>query len=801
MTSFVTDLRYALRSLRKTPAISIVAVITLAAGIGSVTSMYSTLRALVVDPFSYPQSDRIVHVWSNDGQPLSTPDYFDIKEQATSYAELGVYTPRPANLGGDHPQCVGCISCTSGVLRAFGVRPMLGRGFEPADDQKGAPQVAIISYRLWRENFGGNEAMVGQPIRLNEANVTLIGVMPPTFEFVGPWLRAARSDIWIPLQMARNDGDRGSHWMCAVGRLKDGVSIAAADGEIKAIGARLKAAHPETNSRKPFLVRSLQFEMTRFIGARVWMLFGAVVLVLLVACANVASMLLARGARRHGEFGVRIALGATRGRILRLAFAETLVLSVAGVVLGIALAFAAMPALRALAPVSEARKAAIVLDSPVLLFAIGIGVVTTLFAGLPPALVAMRVPVAELLRIDSRGAAGSRTRHRLLRGLIIAQIALAFILANGAALFSASYAKLLEANANLATEYVLSAELNLRGERYAKKEARAQFWQELADRVGALPGVSVAGLTSKLPLEGGSNTTILVNEEVFDPTAKRTLAEVSAVTARYFEAMGLHLLRGRTLQPNDAGDDTIGVVVNRTLAETCWPGKDPLGQLIRPSSPKPQWHARVIGVVESARQWGAEAELRPELYWTPDRAWGQTLYLIVRSSQPAAALSAQIRAAAATLDPEVPLTRIRTMQHVVNDATQGQRAVTKLVNFFMAVALGLVAVGLYGTLSYHVLQRTREIGVRMALGAGRKSILRLVLRQGSAWVTIGIGLGVGGALALATTLRALLYGVTALNPVTLLAASAAVALAAIVACWLPARRAASVDPIIALRTE
>ncbi len=801
MTSLVTDLRYALRSLRKTPAISIVAIITLAVGIGSVTSMYSTLRALVVEPFSYPQSDRIVHVWSNNGQPLSTPDYFDIQEQATSYAELGVYAPRPANLGGDHPQGVGCISCTSGVLRTFGVRPMLGRWFEPMDDQKGAPQVAIISYRLWRENFGGNEAIVGRSIRLNEANVTLIGVMPPSFEFVGPWLRAARSDVWIPLQMARGDGDRGNHWMCAVGRLKDGVSIAAADAEIKAIGARLKAAHSETNSQKPFLVRSLQFEMTRFVGARVWMLFGAVVLVLLVACANVASMLLARSARRHGEFGVRIALGATRARILRLAFAETLALSVAGAVLGIALAFAALPALRALAPVSDARKAAIVLDPPVLLFAIGIGVVTTLFAGLPPALAAMRVPVAELLRIDSRGAAGSRTRHRLLRGLIIAQIALAFILANGAALFSASYAKLLEANANLATEYVLSAELNLRGERYAKKEAHAQFWQDLADRVGALPGVTVAGLTSKLPLEGGSNTTILVNDEVFDPTAKRTLAEVSAVTPRYFEAMGLRLLRGRSLQPNDAGDDNIGVVVNRTLAETCWPGKDPLGQLIRPSASKPQWHARVIGVVESARQWGAEAELRPEMYWTPDRAWGQTLYLIVRSTQSASALSGTIRAAAATLDPEVPLTRIRTMQHVVDDATQGQRAVTKLVNFFMALALGLVAVGLYGTLSYHVLQRTREIGVRMALGAGRKSILRLVLRQGSAWVAIGIGLGAGGALALATTLRALLYGVTAMNPLTLVIASAVVALAALGACWLPAWRAASVDPIIALRIE
>ena len=801
MTSFGSDLCYAWRSLRKTPAITAVAVVTLAIGIGSVTSMYSALRALVIEPFSYPRADRIVHIWSNDGQPLSTPDYFDIKEQATSYAELGVYTPRPANLGGDHPQVVRSISCTSGVLRAFGVRPALGRWFEPAEDQKGAPPVAIISDRLWKESFGANPALVGQPVRLNESNVMVVGIMPPGFEFVGPWIRSEVPDLWIPLPLARDEGDRGSHWICAVGRLKDGVTVSAADSEIKAIGARLKALHPESNSQKPFLVRSLQLEMTRYIASRVWMLFGAVALVLLVACANVASMLLARSARRHGEFGVRIALGATRARILRLALSETLILSVCGALLGIALAYAGLPILRAIAPVSDARKAAMSLDGGVLLFATGVGLVTSFLAGLPPALAAMRVPVAELLRIDSRGAAGSRTRHHLLRMLIIGQIAVAFVLANGAALFSASYTKLLQANDSLATDHVVSAELNLRGARYEKREARAEFWQQLAEKVAALPGVTAAGITTKLPLEGGSNMTILVNDQVFDPTAKRTLTEVSSVTPGYFAAMGLAQLHGRTLEPGDAGEDNIGVVVNRTLAETCWPGKDPLGQIIRSDGRKAWFHARVVGVVESARQWGAEADLKPELYWSPERAWGETLFLIVRSPLPAATLGPQIRRAAATLDPEVPLTRIRTMQRVVDDATQGQRAVTGLVNFFMALTLGLLAVGLYGTLSYQVLQRTREIGVRMALGAGRNSILALVLQQGTVWVAVGIVLGIAGAVALATTLHAMVYGMTAINPLTLLAAAVVVAIAAFVACWLPARRASRVDPIVALRTE
>jgi putative ABC transport system permease protein len=385
--------------------------------------------------------------------------------------------------------------------------------------------------------------------------------------------------------------------------------------------------------------------------------------------------------------------------------------------------------------------------------------------------------------------------------LIVAQVAVAFVLANGAALFSAGYMKLLAANSTLATDHVLSAEINLRGDRYAKNEVRAQFFDLLAAHAATLPGVTVAGITTKLPLEGGSNMNILVNDEVFDPAAKRPLAEVSAVTPGYFAAAGLTLLRGRTLEPGDAGEDAIGVVVNRALVEQCWPGQDPLGKVFRPNNAKASFHARVVGVVENVRQWSAESDPRPEMFWTPDRAWGQTLFLILRSPQSAAQLAPGLRRAVAELDPDLPVARIRTLQTVVDEATKGQRAVAGLVDFFMAVALGLVAVGLYGTLSYHVLQRTREIGVRMALGAARRDIVRLVFRQGSGWTLIGVTIGIGGALALASTLRSLVYGLDSIDPVSLVAATAAVALAATLACWLPARHAAKVDPIVALRTE
>jgi len=797
----MNDLRFALRQLAKSPVFTAIAVLTLAVGIGASTAMFSALRALVVEPFSYPRSDQLVHLWSNDGQPLSAPDYFDMQDQAASFAHIGCYSPRPANLGGDNPQSVRGVLCTPGVLRAFGVSPARGRWLEPADEEKGAPAVAVISHALWQQAFAGDPALVGRTVRINGDPATVVGIMPETFEFASPWMRAEACQLWMPLPLKRGEGDRGSHSLCTLARLKDGVSPIAADAEVKAIGARLKAAYPNTNAKKPFLIRPLREEMTRYIGSYVWMLFGSVILVLLVACANVASMLLARSARRQGEFGVRIALGASGAQIVRLALLESVLLSAAGALAGLVFAYFGVRILALIAPVTDARGAAMTLDRNVLGFAMGLTLLTALLAGLPPALASLRVSVTDLLRADSRSATGSRARHNLLRTLVIGQVALAFVLANGAALFSASYMKLLAANRSLASDYVLSAEVNLRGERFAKNEVRTKLFDRIAERAGALPGVTAAGITTKLPLEGGSNLNILVKDEVFDPTAKRPLVEVSSITPGYFAAAGIPLLRGRTLESSDVGKDNIGVVVNRVLAETSWPGEDPIGKIFRPNSDKAWFHARVVGVVENVRQWGADSEPKPELYWTPDRAWGQRIFVILRSPQPAAQLAPALRRELMAIDPDLPLARVRTLSEVVDEAMEGQRAVAGLVDFFMATALGLVAIGIYGTLSYLVLQRTREIGVRVALGASRRDVLRLVFRQGSAWVLVGVVLGIGGALALATTLRSMIYGLSPLNPLTLLAATGAVAIAAMVACWLPARRAARVDPMVALRAE
>jgi predicted permease len=801
----ITDLRLALRQLAKARGFALIATFTLAVGIGSSTAMFSALRALVVHPFDYPEADQLAQVWSGDGWPLSPADYLDLHEQSTSFAQFGVYAPGTVNVGLENAQAVPGVRATAGVLSAFGVAPLRGRLLGPDDCREGAAPVAVIAYRLWQQTFAGDPGLVGRSIRVNGGDATVVGIMPASFEFAAPWMRTENCQIWLPYTFSDKESkQRDSHWLCGVARLRPGATLGTADAEIKAIGKKLTALYPDSNTRKEFLVRSLRYEMTKDVGAKVWLLFGAVALVLLVACANVASMLLARSAQRQGEFGVRVALGATRRRLVRLALTESLVLAALGAALGLAFAYGGVAILKVITPANEARKAAITLDGLALLFAVGASLLTALLAGLPPALAAARTSLSGIIRSDARGAVGSRSRHLMLRSLIIAQIAVAFVLANGAALFSASYFKIIGQNKLLATDYVLTAQLSLRGDAYKENEARVRFWSTLVERLGAVPGVTSVGLTSKLPLEGGSNTSALVNDEVYDPAQRRTNVERSSVTAGYFETMGIALVRGRNLTPADdmSKDGHLGVVVNRAFVDKCWPDKDPIGQVFRANQAKDPWYtATVVGVVENVRQWGASAKVQPEMYTTPPGHWGNSVHLNLRSTQPAAFLTPLLRSTVASLDRELPLENIRTLNQVVRDSTAGERAVAGLVDFFMATALGLVAVGLYGTLSYHIVQRTREIGVRLALGALGGDILRLVFGQGLRWVVVGLLIGLGGTFALATVLKKLVYGMEGLTAPPLLIAAAVVAAAAILAILLPAWRAAKMDPLVALRTD
>lgn len=801
----LTDLRLAFRQLAKSRGFACVAILTLAVGIGASTAMFSALRALVVQPFDYPEPDRIVHVWSGNGWPLSPADYLDLEKQNRCFDQFGIYQKESVNLGGETAQGVPGVRLSPGVLPTFGVAPALGRGITEEDCRPGAAPVAIISHALWQQMLGGDAAKIGRIIRLNSTDVTVIGVMPASFEFAAPWMRTEDCQVWLPLRLGDDERkQRDSHYLCAVARLKPGATVGSADAEIKAIGKQLSALYPDSNTHKKFLVRSLREEMTRDLGGRVWLLFASVGLVLLVACANVAAMLLARSTQRQGEYAVRVALGAPRSRLVRLTLAESGLLALFGIALGLGLAWGGVEVLRAIAPATAARKAAISLDLLTVAFAVGTALFTALCAGLPPALAAARTSISSVLRQDARGAGGPGSRHLMLRGLLVGQIAVAFVLANGAALFSASYFKILEQNKLLSTDRVLSARLSFRGKAYEEDAAQVRAWEKLAERLGALPGVTAVGLTSKLPLEGGSNTSALVNDEVYDPTVRRRNVERSSVTPGYFETMGLALVRGRNLTSADdmTKDGHLGVVVNRAFVDKAWPDKDPIGQVFRANQAKDPWYtATVVGVVENVRQWSATAEVQPEMYTTPPRHWGDTVYVNLRSPQPAALLASLVRKTVAEIDPELPVEDIRTLDQVVREATASERSVAGLVNFFMAVALGLVAVGLYGTLSYMVAQRTREIGVRLALGALGGGILRLVLAQGLRWVGLGLGLGLAGTLALTSVLKGLVYGMTGISVAPLLLASGLVLVAGVGAILIPAWRASRLDPMEALRID
>jgi putative ABC transport system permease protein len=798
-----SDLRLSLRALAKARGFACVAILTLAVGIGATTAIFSVLRALVITPFHYPAPEQLVHVWSGDGWPFSSADFLDQREQAKSFSTFGAYQRTSVNVGKENAQAVNSIAGTSEVLKVYGIKPALGRFFEPSDDAVGAPKVVILSHSLWHQLFAGDPQVLGRPVRLNGEDYSVVGVMPAHYEFVSPWGRTSEPQLWTPMSFddkARTKRD--NHYLLGVARLKEGATVESADAEVKLIGVRLTELYPNSNTNKKFLVRSLHYEMTKNVGKQVWMLLGAVALVLLVACGNVASMLLARSARRQGEFGVRIALGASRSDLVRLALAESLVLALAGAVLGIGLAYGGVEVLRAISPVTPARKAAIAVDVLALAFALGAAGFTALLAGLPPALAAMRTSLATVMRTDARGSVGSRSRHRMLRLLIVAQVAVAFVLANGAVLFSASYLKLLKENALLDTDAVISGQVALRGSRYKEEADRVRFWRAMVERLQALPGVTKAAITSKLPLEGGSNTNALVNDEVYDPKQRRMNVERSSITEDYFETMGLRLIKGRNLRPEDAVGDIKGVVVNQAAVARAWPNKEPLGEIMRANMATNPWFVvRVVGVVEDVKQWGADAKVQPEMYTVPESHWGTSVHLVLRTAVPLSQIAPAIRRELAALDPELALKDLRTMRQVVSQSTQGQRAVAGLVNFFMVTALGLVAVGLYGTLSYHVQQRTREIGVRVAIGAMKPHIVRLVLGQGSRWVGLGLALGLAGSVGLASILKTVVYQMEGITAPPLVLAMLAVGVAGLVACWLPAHRAAQLDPLVALGAD
>ena len=801
------DLRHARRSFGRAPSFTATAVVLLALGIGASTAIFSVLQGVLLRPLPYPEPDRLMAVWSTrEGdrsfQPLSAPDYYDWRERNRSFEELGVQTEDWVNLsGGGRPERFRASICTASFLRAVGVAPARGRLFTD-DEEASRARVAVIGDALGRRWFGADADVVGRQVIVDREPYTVIGLMPPGFESLRPSPSSARTDLWLPLPPESRERVTGG-WrrLYALGRLAPGVSREAAEQDLVTIAADLARQHPDTNAHLTAWVQPLFDRMVGDVRRPLWFLLAAVVVLLLIACANVAGLLLARSSARQAELVVRASLGAGRGRLVRQALTESLVLSALGGAAGILLAWWGVEALRGVMPRMIPRTAGIRIDGWVLLWSTGAVLATGILSGVAPALSASRLDINAVLRLGRGTPTIGRRRARFQHGLLVAQFALALVLAHGATLMLRSYLNVLDTPAGVDTAHTLVVGLTLRGERYDANEAtQAAFWTRLLARVEAIPGVSAAGVTTKLPFEGGTNGLLLVDGEQYDPDISRPLVEKSFVSPGYFEAVGLPLVAGRLPAPVGPSDRVFELVVNQAFVDHYWPGRDALGRTVRSNSPEPNWSGAVVGVVGNARQWGLEQPPLPEIYYPMQVSSGATRNLVLRTADPPA-LARAVRGAVESIDPDQPISGLRTMGDVFAGGASGRRFQTLLVQLFALVALAMVLAGVYAVTANYVAARTREIGIRMALGAERTAVVAGIVGRGLALAALGAAIGAGVAIASSRLTASLLYGVGPADPATIVTvALLAVAIAA-AGSALPARRAASVDPTVALRMD
>jgi predicted permease len=807
------DVRFGLRMLRKNPGFTTVAVLTLAIGIGANTTIFSVFKTLVFDPLPYPDPDRLVQLWSvpspyelRDSFPVLVPDYLDLRAQCHSFAEICAYNSWQFALGGDRPEMIRGVMCTASLGRVLGMRPALGRWFTEDEEKTDAQPVAVLSHALWERRFGADPKVIGQKIRLTDDtriddDFIVVGILPTGMDF-SP---IHASDVFFPLRLSKQQIARGSRRIVYVlARLGPGVTMQAASAELTALGAQLAQAYPEPNARFTFRLVPLMQQLVGGMTVALMLMQGAVLLVLGLACANVAGMLLARTARRQTEIAVRVALGAGRRHVLRLMLAESFAISLLAVALGLLLAVWGMDVLARLAPGEILVRGRFHVDGPVLIFAMGLVMLTTVLAGLSPTLAAVKTDVLGALKEGGPQQAGSRARMRQFRWLIISQVALSLVMVNVALLLTVSYRKVAQDSRSFITDQVVTGYINMLGHSaYNKTEAQLALRDRLIESLRALPGVKAVGATDSLPFEEYREWPILADGEAYDPNTSRLRVSISCVTTGYFKAIGLAILKGRVVTAAEASANTEGILINRTLAKHYWGEGNPIGKGLRDNEAKPWFTAQVVGVVEDVRQSDAEKPARPEIYiFNPtDVKDEHSFEIVVRADGDAHRLVPAIRQALARLDPSLALDNARTMTEVFDDSTRIRRFQMLLIDVFMAVALLLTAVGIYGSMAFYVAARTREIGLRMALGATLGDVVGLIVSQVAVWLAAGVVIGVGMALGTGVLLRSMFYQTSPLSPFCLAGSLGVVALAALVACWLPARRAARINPIEALRYE
>ena len=811
MDQLLQDLKFAVRSLSARPGFTAIALLALAVGIGANSAIFSVVHAVLIRPLPFAEPDRLVMIWHDYTESnlpkasISVPSYLEYRDHMQAFEQVAAATPWSANLtGSGDPERVQGMLVTANFLRTLGVGPAAGRDFLPEEDRPGANRVVILGHGLWERRFASDRSIVGRTVALNGEEHTVVGVLPAGIAPLRP------ADLYKPIAFTdaqRAPSNHGNEFLLNVARLRAGATLERARAEMDALAARLREQYYDQGWRVSIV--PLRDETVGDVRPALLILMTAVGCVLLITCANVANLLLARATARRREIALRAALGAGRWRLVRQLLTESVLLAVAGGALGLLLAVWGIRAIVAAAPDEAARAlqagSRLGVDPTVLLFTLLVSVLTGLLFGTAPAARLSRTDLNETLKEGSRGQGIGARGHRLLGGLVVVQVALALVLLVGAGLLVRSFTRLRRVDPGFRAENLLTFQVTLPTGRYDSDLQVRGFFDALLPRLRSLPGVRQAAAVSNLPMSGDNAGASFAIEGVREePHQPGPHGDSHVVTDGYFATLGIPVLRGRGFDGQDGPDSTPAAVVDQVLADRYWPGQDPLGHRLafafEGSPEKPIWRT-IVGVVGHVKKYGLDGRVKEQYYTPAGQRPRRSMVLALRTAGDPRAMIAAVRAAVRGLDPDLPLFRVAPMEQVVDDTLKTRRFVLLLLGLFASVALTLAAVGLYGVLAYAVGQRRHEIGVRMALGAEARSVVRMVVGQGMTLCAAGLLLGALGAVAATRFLSSLLFSVSATDPGTFAAVPLGLALVALLACWIPARRAARVDPAVALRYE
>jgi putative ABC transport system permease protein len=812
MNSLIQDLSYGFRMLWKSPGSTFVAVAALALGIGANTAIFSVVNTVLLRPLPYQDPEHLVVVWItklNKGilqEYVSPPDYRDWVQQNRVFDKISALKTQPSVLtGGQLPERVETALVSANTFDLLGVKASLGRTFLSNEDQAGQNRVAILSNGLWQRRFGGDRGVLGKNVIVDGNSYSIVGVMPVEFHLLD-----TPSEMWMPYTLdnkEENENQRGFRTLRVIAHLKPGVTLDQAQAEMRSIEEGLARQYPDVDAGCSTKIVVLRDQLVGDIRTTLWTLLAAVAFVLLIACANVANLLLARAATREKEIALRAALGANPGRLVRQLLTESVLLGLGGGLLGLGLAEGSVVLLKRLGPAALPRLAEISIDSRVLGFTLIVSVLTGIIFGLAPALGSVRSDLNSILKSSGRGNTGSRARAQLRNALVVAEIASCVVLLAGAGLLIRSFLRLESVSPGFRPDHVLTMQVTLPDTRYTGWKV-ASFYQQLVERMKALPGVRVAGIARNLPLSGVDvSLNFTVENRPVEASADQPRAKYRTASADYFTAMGIPLVRGRTFDRTD-GEKTAGVaLINNTLARRLWPNEDPLGKRIKPGFDDSVW-CTIVGIVGDVKHTGLDAAVNAETYYhylqvpPPLMTFVEgTMTVVLRTNGDPAAITAAARTEVQKLDPDLAVYNVKTMEDLLNGSLAQPRFRTLLLGAFAAVAVILAAIGLYGVIAYSVTQRIGEIGVRMALGAQKSDVLKLVVGQGVRLAAVGVAIGLVAAFGLMRVIAKLLFAVDATDPVTFAGTAGVIVLVSLISSYIPALRAIRVDPVVALRSE